>query len=288
MWLAGKRQPGTAVNADGVAQLLTRLMKDGTAGTAEGTTAALLQAFPTALQQDPAFRGDVSVELLDLSQPTVAIPEKLFKGLPTATQGEPPVISFSVGFTGMPLISWHLDRSILSSQAESLLIALVFIFALLALRLRSARAGALGLVPIILAIVAMFGVMGYAGIPINVATVLVGSIALGIGIDYVIHFSVRFATFYRGETTAVEAVKKTIQTTGLAIIINVLAVTMGFVALLFANLLPLRQFGILTAIAMLASGLGAFTLLPALILLVPSAFRGGRKPVRVQKEMLRS
>jgi len=137
----------------------------------------------------------------------------------------------------------------------------------------------------VLAIVAMFGVMGFTGIPINVATVLVGSIALGIGIDYVIHFSVRFTTFYRGTTTAAEAVKKTIQTTGLAIIINVLAVTMGFVALLFADLLPLRQFGILTAIAMLASGLGAFTLLPALILLAPSAFagrgkaRGGRQGV---------
>jgi hypothetical protein len=122
----------------------------------------------------------------------------------------------------------------------------------------------------------MFGLMGFTGIPINIATVLVGAIALGIGIDYSIHFSVRFSTYYRGPSTATEAVTKTIQTTGLAIIINVLAVTMGFIALLFANLLPLRQFGIMTAIAMIGSGAGALSLLPALMLSAPTAFMGRR------------
>jgi len=122
----------------------------------------------------------------------------------------------------------------------------------------------------------MFGLMGIFGIPVDIATVLVGSIALGIGIDYSIHFSVRFSTYYRGPSTAAEAVAKTIQTTGLAIIINVLAVTMGFIALLFAGLLPLRQFGILIAIAMVGSGAGALSLLPALMLSAPAAFVGRR------------
>jgi hypothetical protein len=172
----------------------------------------------------------------------------------------------------MPLIGWHLDQSVLWSQAQSLLFALVFIFVLLTIKLRSWRGGAIGLVPIGLAIVLMFGLMGILGIPINVATVLVGCIALGIGIDYSIHFSVRFTTYYQGSTSAETAVTQTIQTTGLAIVINVLAVTMGFVALMFARLLPLRQFGLLTAIAMIGSGFGALSLLPALILIFPSAF----------------
>ena len=180
----------------------------------------------------------------------------------------------SVSYTGMPLISWHLDQSILLSQGESLLIALVFIFLLLAIKLRSWRGGLMGLAPIVLAIALMFGFMGLTAIPINVATVLVGCIALGIGIDYSIHFSVRFSTYYSGPSTAAQAIAKTIQTTGKAIIINVLAVTMGFIALLFADLVPLRQFGLLTAIAMIGSGLGALTLLPALILRAPAAFIG--------------
>jgi predicted RND superfamily exporter protein len=287
-WLARTRQPDSRVDAALIVEKLSAV--SATAGTAREprkSLAAVLPLFPPALQSDTGFANDVLAEMADLSQGTVAVPEKVFQGLSVAAKGTPQVIEYSVGFTGMPLISWHLDRSILLSQGESLLIALVFIFLLLAVRLRSAVGGILGLVPIILAIVVMFGVMGFVGIPINVATVLVGSIALGIGIDYVIHFSVRFTTYYRGSTTAAEAVKKTIQTTGMAIIINVLAVTMGFIALLFANLLPLRQFGILTAIAMLASGLGAFTLLPALILLAPSAFVGRGKGRREKAQAAR-
>jgi uncharacterized protein len=280
-WLARKRMPEAAVDAAAVQAAAARVL-DAPGMAADKAAAELLAAFPAGPRALPEFQADAAAAAIELSQANVAVPEKLYTGLSIAAQGSPEPVTFTVGFTGMPLISWHLDRSILSSQAESLAIALVFIFALLAIRLRSALGGLLGLAPIVLAIVAMFGIMGYSGIPINVATVLVGAIALGIGIDYVIHFSVRFTTFYRGETTPAEAVKKTIQTTGLAIIINVLAVTMGFIALVFASLVPLRQFGILTAIAMLASGIGAFTLLPALILLVPSAFtgRGGVRRAR--------
>ncbi len=138
----------------------------------------------------------------------------------------------------------------------------------------------MGLAPIGLAIMVMFGLMGAARIPVNVGTVLVGCIALGIGIDYSIHFSVRFTTYYRGTATPEEAVTRTLQTTGQAIVINVLAVTMGFVALLAATLPPLRQFGLLTATAMIGSGLGALTLLPALILIAPSAFARRERPGR--------
>jgi predicted RND superfamily exporter protein len=239
---------------------------------------SVLPLLPAELQGRKDFRSEVEGELADLSQLTTAVPEKVFcdLGVSNAAQAAPRRISFDVHYTGIPLISWRLDQSVLRSQAESLVIAIVFIFLLLALKLRSWRGGLMGLAPIVLAVVLMFGLMGLTGIPINIATVLVGAIALGIGIDYSIHFSIRFSTYYRGPSTAAEAVANTIQTTGLAIIINVLAVTMGFIALLFADLVPLRQFGILTAIAMIGSGAGALSLLPALILSAPAAFMGRR------------
>jgi len=239
-------------------------------------SASILSRLPAALQRDSFFAAELKGELMELAQRRAAVPESLFKTLSVSTQpagqGAPERVEFGVSYTGMPLIGWHLDQSVLWSQAQSLLFALVFIFVLLTIKLRSWRGGAIGLVPIGLAIVLMFGLMGILGIPINVATVLVGCIALGIGIDYSIHFSVRFTTYYQGSTSAETAVTQTIQTTGLAIVINVLAVTMGFVALMFARLLPLRQFGLLTAIAMIGSGFGALSLLPALILIFPSAF----------------
>jgi predicted RND superfamily exporter protein len=276
-WLARTRRPELVLDET---LLLGKLEEwHRAAGSTGGSAQALsgmLPLFPGELKADKSFLQDLSSELDELSHTTAAVPERVYVRLSTAAGPPPKTVEFKVGWTGMPLISWHLDQSIIKSQAESLGIALVFIFLLLAIRLRSWIGGLIGLVPILLAIVLMFGVMGFAGIPINVATVLVGAIALGIGIDYVIHFSIRFTTYYRGPGTAAEAVKKTMQTTGRAIIINVMAVTMGFITLIFAHLLPLQQFGILTAIAMLGSGLGALTLLPALILLAPSAFMGRR------------
>jgi hypothetical protein len=278
-WLIEKRTDSIEFDPTPVKEEVTSLYRDSWPAPDPITALPqVLPLMPAELKGNKDFRSEVEGELADLSQLTAAVPVKLFRGLSvgSAAQTAPELIAFNVRYTGMPLISWHLDQSVLSSQAESLAIAIVFIFLLLALKLRSWRGGLMGLAPILLAVVLMFGLMGLTGIPINVATVLVGSIALGIGIDYSIHFSVRFSTYYRGPATAAEAVAKTIQTTGLAIIINVLAVTMGFVALLFADLLPLRQFGILTAIAMIGSGAGALSLLPALMLSAPAAFMGKR------------
>jgi len=284
-WLAHKRLPDLDLDESGLPEMLASLYHDaGPAGEPPQALPRVLSLFPAVIQANQPFREDVVGELDELSQNMTAVPDTVYASLSVASRAAPQIIQFKVGWTGMPLISWHLDQSIIKSQAESLVIALIFIFLLLAIRLRSWIGGLIGLVPILLAIVLMFGVMGFAGIPINVATVLVGAIALGIGIDYVIHFSIRFTTYYRGPGTAAFAVRRTMQTTGRAIIINVMAVTMGFITLIFAHLLPLQQFGILTAIAMLGSGLGALTLLPALILLAPSAFTGRR----VQEENERS
>ena len=151
---------------------------------------------------------------------------------------EAETVSFQAAYTGMPLITRHMDQSILKSQGESLLIAMAFIFILLAIKLRSIRGGILGLAPICPGHRRHVRLHGSRRVPPSTWRPCWWSIALGIGIDYVIHFSVRFTTYYRGPGSAAHAVKKTIQTTGTAIIINVLAVTMGFVTLVFANLCP--------------------------------------------------
>jgi hypothetical protein len=172
-----------------------------------------------------------------------------------------------MAYTGIPLIYQHLDRSLVDSQIQSFLIALVFIYLLLLVQLRSLLAALLGMLPIVVTVVLMFGIMGFAHIPIDVATVLAASIALGIGIDYSIHFSVRFSTYYTDKDSYKDALQKTLRTTGKAIIINALAVTMGFITLLFAELVPLKRFGILVAITMIGSGVGALTMLPVLMVI---------------------
>jgi hydrophobe/amphiphile efflux-3 (HAE3) family protein len=177
-----------------------------------------------------------------------------------------------VAHTGMPLIYKHLDESLIISQIQSLIIAIILILIILTIQLKSVLGGLAGLSPILLSVTVMFGLMGFASIPIDVATVLTGSIALGIGIDYAIHFSVRYKMYHKKDENPAEAVKQTMSTTGKAIIINALAVSMGFFTLFFADLVPLQRFGFLIVIIMIASSVGALTLLPASIMILKERF----------------
>ncbi len=177
-----------------------------------------------------------------------------------------------VSHTGMPVVYQHLDKSLIESQVQSFGIALIVIFAILALQLRSIIGGITGLTPILLTVILMFGIMGVGHIPLDIATVLTAAIALGIGIDYAIHFSVRYRQYHRVGESSAPAIAMTLETTGKAILINALAVTMGFITLFFAQLVPLQRFGGLVAITMVGSALGAITLLPSLIMILKDRF----------------
>jgi predicted RND superfamily exporter protein len=109
--------------------------------------------------------------------------------------------------------------------------------------------------------------MGYTGIPLNIGTVLVASVAVGIGIDYSIHVISHFKDAIRKGETVPDALHETISISGKAIIINLFSVSAGFLVLLFSEMVPLEYFGLLIALSMMASGLGALTLLPSILIL---------------------
>lgn len=169
--------------------------------------------------------------------------------------------------TGSPVIYDRLDKSLVKSQFQSLVIAILLVLICLAFMLKSFGGGLIGLAPIFLTLLLIFGFMGYAKIPLDVATVLVGSISIGIGIDYSIHFLNRYQKELARGKDKPAALHQTLSTAGRAILINVFAVTGGFLVLLFANLIPLQRFGMLVAITMVGSGLSTLSLLPALILI---------------------
>ncbi|HAV92717.1 TPA: hypothetical protein DCW38_06005, partial [candidate division WOR-3 bacterium] len=130
--------------------------------------------------------------------------------------------------TLMPSIYQNLDNSIMLSQIQSIIIAVVLVFICLMFMMRSFIGGLIGLVPIGFALLIIFGFMGFSSIPLDVATVLVRSVPIGIGIDYSIHFFSRFRKEFKKAGTELEALDKTLETTCKAIFINVITVTMGF------------------------------------------------------------
>ncbi|NCA84631.1 MAG: RND family transporter [Clostridia bacterium] len=172
-----------------------------------------------------------------------------------------------ISVTGMPFVDITMDRSLINSQVGSISIAIVFVILLVALILRSFQSGIFSAIPIIAAITVLFGVMGFTGIPLNIATVLVASVALGIGIDYSIHIISHFRHTLKITGDAQLAIEDTIMITGKAIIINVISVSAGFLILVFSDMVPLQYFGFLIALSMVGSSLGALTLLPVILIL---------------------
>lgn len=173
----------------------------------------------------------------------------------------------SIEITGMPFIEVTMDKSLINSQMGSLALAILFVIIIVGLILKSFSSGIYAAIPILAAIIILFGLMGFTGIPLNIATVLVASIALGIGIDYSIHVISHFNHSLKNGSTVYQAIENTIGISGKAIIINLTSVSAGFLVLIFSEMVPLENFGLLIALSMIGSGLGALTLLPVILIL---------------------
>ena len=170
--------------------------------------------------------------------------------------------------TGLPSLYERLDQSIVKSQMNSLILAIILVFIVVAVLLKSPLKGFFAIIPISATLLLLFGFMGFTGIPLDIATVLVGSISIGIGIDYAIHMITHFDEDYKKTKNIQAALEESIKISGRAIVINVLSVSAGFLILLFSNLVPLQRFGLLIAVTMISSGLATLTLMPVVMNLV--------------------
>ncbi len=180
-----------------------------------------------------------------------------------------PVLSpekMDIVHTGFPRIHVRLDRKLFLSQFQSMGMAILLVFIMLLFLLRSPQGAFFSLIPIIFTVTLNFGIMELLRIPLDEATVLIAALAIGIGIDYVIHFTNRLKEELKRVGNLELAIKESIETTGFAILINAVSVAVGFLALLGAELIPLQRFGILVTGTMLVSSLSSITTLPALLL----------------------
>ncbi len=163
-----------------------------------------------------------------------------------------------VTVSGYPVVQEAMTQSVHNNQVKSLATSLPLVFLLLVLLFRSPLAGILGMIPTGLTLLVTFGLMGMfpSRFPLDIGSSMLASIALGVGIDYAIHFLWRYR-----ETGADDAMR----TTGRAIIINAVEITAGFIVLAAASLVPMSNFGILTAVTLLVAALATLILMPAVV-----------------------
>ncbi len=154
---------------------------------------------------------------------------------------------------------------ILQGQIKSLLISLLTVLVLLIIMFKSVKAGLIGSVPILITAILSFGIMGLFNIPLSTTTALLSSIAIGIGIDYAIHFLQYYKLNLRQSKLKVTAIYRTMNQTGKAIMFNAIVVISGFLVLIFSVFPPNRALGALVSLNMFTSLLGTLTIMMILV-----------------------
>ncbi len=167
---------------------------------------------------------------------------------------------------GFVMILSDVARLLVNGQMLSLGLAIVVIGILLMILFRSVAAGLISSIPLGLSVIVLFSLMGIFGIELNMATAMLSSIMIGVGVDYTIHFLWRYRAERRNGLGAPEAIKKTLTTTGRGIVFNALSVIVGFLVLLTSGFMPVRFFGFLVVVSIFSCLVGALVFIPALCL----------------------
>jgi uncharacterized protein len=171
----------------------------------------------------------------------------------------------SVVVTGMaPVFVRTLDY-IVSSQIRSFALAFVVILGLICLLTRSLRLGLLAMIANTLPILLLLGGMGWLRIPLDISTVMIASVVIGIAVDDTIHFLYRFLRTRPEAPSVDEALTRTFAHVGTPLVISTLVFFGGFLVLVPSNFVPISYFGLLSALTVLAALVGDLLLLPALL-----------------------
>ena len=167
--------------------------------------------------------------------------------------------------TGHPKMLIKSIDYIVGGQLQSLFLTFGVIAVVVLLLLRNFRAALLSLIPMSVAVMINFGIMGWFGIQLDIATSIIAAITIGIGVDDTIHFLNTFRCYRQWGEDVDTAIRKTLEVAGKAIIFTSLALICGFSVLELSPFKPLMLFGLLMAVTMVATTLGALVVLPAAI-----------------------
>jgi len=186
---------------------------------------------------------------------------KAFEGLPA-----------KVRLAGHVMTSYTFMELIIRGQMRSILAAIAMVFLITSIMFRSAVAGLFCTIPVAIATMLNFSLMGAVGIPLGVTTALLSGMGIGIGVDYAIHFVARYRSLARNENDRKQRIQMTLGTSGRAILFNAVVVIAGFLVLMFSNFPPSRWLSALVSVNMVSCFLGAVTLLPACMALFKPKF----------------
>jgi predicted RND superfamily exporter protein len=153
-------------------------------------------------------------------------------------------------------------------MTRSYVLAFFIITIMMMLLVENVKLGLISMIPNLLPIVAIMGVMGMARIPLDMTTLMIGSIALGLVVDDTVHFMYNFRRYYEIRGDAYQSIRETLLGAGRALLITSLVLSFGFFADMFATLTHIQRFGFFTGVTILVALLADFVVAPALMIVV--------------------
>ena len=162
------------------------------------------------------------------------------------------------------LLSRTMSATILT-LSESYAIAAVVITLMMILLIGNVRMGLVSMIPNLTPIILTIGLMGWLDLPMDLFTILIGSIAIGLAVDDTIHFMHNFRRYHLATGDVAQAVRQTLTTAGRAMLVTTAVLSIGFFLYMFSSLSNLFNFGLLTGFTILMALLADFFLAPALM-----------------------
>ncbi len=174
---------------------------------------------------------------------------------------------FTYKITGLSSMYLNMEFKLKESQRNSFIVALGIIFVMMYLVCRRFWLTVVAMIPNILPIAMTMGLMGWLGIPLDVSTIMIASVTLGIAVDDTIHIITWYTRNMAIAQNRKDALLKTFRDVGKPVVITSVVLFMGFFVLILGTIKPTQAFGVLTAFAMLFALIGDIIFLPALLVL---------------------
>ncbi len=186
--------------------------------------------------------------------------KELRAGLAKLTEND----NVSIEVAGMMVLYNNMLQNLLSSQVDTFGLTVAILFVIFCFVFRSIKLATIAIVSNLIPLCTLFGVMGFFGIPLDVMSITIAAISIGIGVDDIIHYIHRFKEELLTKDVF-ESIKAAHASIGYAMYYTSFTIFLGFSVMITSNFIPTIYFGLLTDLVMVFMLLGALIILPSLI-----------------------
>ena len=192
--------------------------------------------------------------------------DSLLKKIKSDMENKLELKKVKVRLAGIMVLYNNMLQSLFSSQILTMGFVVIALMVMFMVLFRSVRISLIAIFPNLISSVSVLGVMGLAGLPLDMMTITIAAISIGIAVDNTIHYIHRFRTEFETDRDYVNTMHRCHGSIGNAMFYTSLTIIVGFSILVISNFIPTILFGLLTGLAMLIALIAALSLLPRLII----------------------